>query len=318
MEVAGPRGKSAFAKQLSLSPSTYEYYESSRVPPADILAKIADIAGVDIRWLISGQVIDGEGLPASHPAIQRAAAMLADHPEAAGPLSAFVDLLAASLKFPSKDATEEAGKQAEPMEAVSSQVDSDPEVKFDNLDRSQLVPILGRSAAGVPHFWKDGDQVASATLLTELIDRHIERCSGHVRLGQASGEEMSHETTLQIISLANPDDQGHCEYISAGQIKSKYPDVFAVRIDGESMAPDILHGDLVLVSPSSSAVDGKPAVVQLVNQIGVTCKLCRIDGDRVHLIPINETFAPQTFAADKLMWALRVLARVRPQSIQGE
>ena len=151
-----------------------------------------------------------------------------------------------------------------------------------------------------------------------MIDRHVERESRQVHLGQAVGEEIAPEATLEIISLTSPDEQGQCEYISAGQIKSKYPDAFAVRIDGESMAPDIRHGDLVLVSPSSLAVDGQPAVIQLANQIGVTCKLCRIEADTVHLIPVNEAFAPQTFSADKLQWALRVLARVRPQSKQGE
>ncbi len=316
MEVAGPRGKSAFAKQLGLSPSTYEYYESSRVPSADILIRIADITGVDIRWLLRGEVIEGGSILESHPAIQRAGAMLAKHPDAAGALSAFVDLLAESLKFPQKDSPATAPEQIDTDTADST--DADAGIRLSVLNRGQLVPILGRSAAGVPHFWKSGDQAQSVTELAELIDRHVERESRQVCFGQAVGEEMPPEAAVEIVSLASPDEQGQCEYISAGQIKSKYPDAFAVRIDGESMAPDIRHGDLVLVSPSSLAVDGQPAVIQLANQIGVTCKLCRIEADTVHLIPVNEAFAPQTFSADKLQWALRVLARVRPQSKQGE
>ena len=57
--------------------------------------------------------------------------------------------------------------------------------------------------------------------------------------------------------------------------RKKYDVVFAVRIDGASMAPEILHGDVVILSPSCPAEQGKPAVVQLADKIGVTCKLFR-------------------------------------------
>jgi SOS-response transcriptional repressor LexA len=53
-------------------------------------------------------------------------------------------------------------------------------------------------------------------------------------------------------------------------------------------------------------------VVQLEGQIGVTCKLIRFDDGRVYLIPINESFQPTSHARGDLVWALRVIARVRP------
>ena len=72
--------------------------------------------------------------------------------------------------------------------------------------------------------------------------------------------------------------------------------------------------DVVILSPSVAAVDGQPAVVQLRQQIGVTYKLLRTEGERIHLVPVNEKFPPQTFPAERLVWALRVLARVRAVS----
>lgn len=37
LEVAGPRGRAQFARQLDLPASTYAYYEDDRIPPADRL-----------------------------------------------------------------------------------------------------------------------------------------------------------------------------------------------------------------------------------------------------------------------------------------
>ena len=73
----------------------------------------------------------------------------------------------------------------------------------------------------------------------------------------------------------------------------------------------LIHGDLVIVCPSQPAVQGKAAVVQLRGQIGVTCKLYRQDADKVHLIPTNKQYEPQSFEVSEVLWALRVLFRIR-------
>ena len=51
----GVRGKSNFARELGISPSTYNYYEDNRVPPLETLLKMCDVTGVDIYWLLMGQ-----------------------------------------------------------------------------------------------------------------------------------------------------------------------------------------------------------------------------------------------------------------------
>ena len=139
-EIAGPRGKSSFARKLGLSPSTYDYYESSRVPPAEVLVQIADLAGVDLRWLLTG--VAGEPqISAAHPAVQRVAALLAKHADAAAPLAAFLDLLAETFAFPPKqDIAPSATDKASRPEARGGKGGSDP-------GREEWIPILGRSAA---------------------------------------------------------------------------------------------------------------------------------------------------------------------------
>lgn len=293
VEVAGPRGKSSFAKSLDLSPSTYDYYESTRMPPADVLVRIAEVAEVDLNWLLTGQSGDRE-IPVNHPVLRRAAAMLAEKPDAAAPLAAFVELLAASLQFPSNDDSPETTPAEAPI--------ADPKASW--------IPILGRSAAGLPQFWSDQDHATGVTTLDDLIRRSE---SNPVRqVSRATVATETDQSIVELITLNEPDQADVVSFVAAESIKSTYSDAFALRIDGDSMHPDIRHGDLVILSPSAGAVDGKPAVVQLAGQIGVTCKLFRRDRGAIHLVPINAELTPQTYDDKDLVWAFRVLARVSP------
>ena len=301
LEVAGPRGKSRFAKLLDISPSTYDYYESTRVPPADLLVRIAQIAKVDLNWLLTGQS-GAEGVPLDHPVLQRAAAMLAEKPDAAAPLAAFVELLVASLHFP---ADEPAADLPAPM---PTETPADPEVSPAD-PRASWIPILGRSAAGLPQFWSDLDRAVGVTTLDELIRRSASSPLRQVR--QATAATENDQAVVEVITLNEPDGTDVVSFVAAEGIKAMHADAFALRIDGDSMHPDIRHGDLVILSPSVQAVDGKAAVVQLDGQIGVTCKLFRRDGGTIHLVPINDELPPQTYGDKELAWAFRVLARVR-------
>jgi phage repressor protein C with HTH and peptisase S24 domain len=317
MEFVGPRGKSSFAKQLGISPSTYDSYESSRTPPADVLVKIADLAGVDLRWLLTGDEPGPENtsqVPTSHPAVRRAAELLSHHGEAARPLAAFLDILAATMRFPQKP-----GEPAKPAGVVSTASPETPVPRTGPCQPagSDLIPVLGRSAAGIPCFWASQTDAAGMTTLGELVERHLENLpSQAMRLPavQSSPEDSCPDPTqpVQLIRLPEPvGESGPTEYIQASAVKEQYPDAFAVWIDGDSMSPEIRHGDLVLLSPSAQAQAGRSAVIQLAGAIGVTCKLYHPAGDMVHLVPINEQFPPTTARAEQVQWSLRVLARIR-------
>ena len=67
----------------------------------------------------------------------------------------------------------------------------------------------------------------------------------------------------------------------------------------------------MILSPGVAARQGKPAVVQLRNQIGVTCKLFYRDRDDIRLIPVNEQVSATKHKAEDIVWALEVLYRVR-------
>jgi len=304
LETAGPRGKSSFANKLGLSPSTYDYYERSRVPPADVLLQIADLTGADLRWLLTGQAGEKGVVAAGHPVLQRAAALLADRPDAAEPLAAFLDILAAAMRFPAKPA--EAAQPPEPDPAAA-----DGPTSAAAGEPAGGIAVLGRSAAGVPQFWAHPDEAAGLTSLEALISRHAAGAPRRVRPATADDARGGDPTRVQLVTLRAPDADEAVEFVLAPDTHARWPDAFALRIDGDSMAPDIRHGDLVLLSPGAQAADGQPAVVQLQGQIGVTCKLFRRRGDVVHLVPINERYEIAAFPAEQVVWALRVLGRVR-------
>lgn len=309
IEYAGARGKAQFARQLDISASTYDYYEKSRIPPAPLLVSIADLTGADLRWLLTGQSSAGPLAPAGHPAVARAAELLEAHPNAAEPLAAFVDLLAETYMFPAKFA-ETAGKPgnasapppdgqalAAPGEAVASS--------------RGWIPILGRSAAGVAHFWPESAGEVRATTLEDILGP-LRPESMHTQSARAAGSALPAPAVVQLVTLDEPIPPGTAEWVVAEHLAASLSRPFAVRIDGDSMSPEIRHGDLVVLSADRSAESGAPAVVQLEGQIGVTCKIYTLDGDDVHLAPINEQYPPQRFSGERVRWALKVLARIRP------
>lgn len=302
-DLYGSRGKSRFAQVLELAPSTYIYYETDRVPPADLLVAIADLANVDLRWLITGETRGESDVALSaHPAIRRAAQLLGDHPEAGEALLAFMDVLAESFKFPSPQPAKEADQAEKPAPPTAGQSPGET-----------WIPILGRSAAGVAQFWSSRSEGAGVTKLKELVERYAGQAASRVQQADAASEVSDVQAPVQIVSLSHAEPGQPVEFVAAGKIKSRWPGAFAVRIDGESMTPTIRHDDLVILSFSAQAVNGQSAVVQLQDQIGVTCKIYHQKGDRTHLVPINEQFSPQAYRNDQIVWALRVLARIRPQ-----
>ena len=322
-KTAGPRGKSAFAKQLGISPSTYDYYEGARVPPANILVRIAEQTGADLRWLLTGLAGAVPLAAEDHPALRRAAKLLADCPDVAGPLGAFVDLLIETRKFPAKPAQHaraaEDAVQAGPAalgrrpEAPSpGQTPKAPDATQDaDAGREAWIPILGRTAAGVARFWGKAEDVSGLTTLADLVARWAGQSPRAVRAAVAAEGESAPQAGVQLVTLSAPDQRDAVEFVAAEAIKRRYPDAFALRVDGDSMAPEILQGDVVVLSPSAAAVDGRAAVVQLAGQIGVTCKLYRASGDSVHLVPVNARYEIAAVPAGQVEWALRVLARVR-------
>ena len=307
-QYSGERGKALFAKALGINPSTYSYYEKDRVPPAGLLCAMAKVTGTDLRWLLTGASGSKEGAAAALPQelVEKLSALLERRPECAGALVAFVDLL---------------GQQPVAVEQSGEGAADGPtdDCEDDNSERPWL-PILGRTAAGMVYFWGESTGALPAvTELAELIERHSRSaCCRQVVEVDANGPPGALGSSaempggeVRLVQLAEPGADGICEFVESRDIYDLHRDAFGLRVDGDSMAPRICDGDIVILSPAVAARDGSGAVVKLSGQIGVTCKIFRRDGDSIHLIPANESFETQVYGCEQVEWALAVLWRVR-------
>ncbi len=292
-QMYGQRGLGEFARELGVSPASYRRYENIKAAPVELLAKAAKLTGTELGWLITGCKNDGSSqqeISADRQALLEQIDRLARRNPAT---------LRAIQKF---------------MDLLEQQAERDGTRSPDPDERNGWLPVLGRSAAGVVFFWEDlpvGAVEKPAARVSALIEAYLQaQTTGHWPASiEATDEEAS--DIVSLIQVNVPSDAAVAEFLDCPAVRKRYPDAFALRIDGESMQPQLLHGDLVIVSPSQPALQGKPAVVQLRDQIGVTCKLYRQEADKVHLIPTNKQYEPQSFELTEVQWALRVLFRVR-------
>jgi len=344
----GRRGKSDFARKLDISPSTYNYYEQDRVPPADILLKMSKVTGAGLDWLITGENIftnasnnsSGAG-PDSN--IGRAVEVLvAENPKLRRAVSAFIEIICEknNIKNPligsdgfSKRTWSVGGGGSVDGIAVDDKLASEPRSveggginkgEFDELKGAErMIPVLGRTAAGIIHCWDQcgmPDSWHAETKLAELVKKHIGRdivCSnsGAVEVDsdatKLAGSLVGRFDTNAYIVQVSGDDEGIVEFVDSCDMAKKYPDCFGLRVDGDSMQPRICDGDIVILSPSVRAKQGSIAVAKVRDQIGVTCKIIRFDKGQVYLVAGNENYETRVVEQDQLIWALAVLGHVK-------
>jgi phage repressor protein C with HTH and peptisase S24 domain len=298
-QYAGSRGKSKFARALGISPSTYSYYESSRVPQIPVLLKISEVTGVDLDWLLTGRKAEKNFASGPNkPLLEQLDDLLSNNPELAEPVQAFVELLC-----------EKKGLQKRLSEIKSAKV-----------ARPGWIPVLGRTAAGIVHFWDQKflpEPKQAITQLEELVRQHTGRTivasvDGTVAIDLRARALVDGVKNRQVnlIQVGGTEHEQIVEFVQCEDIHKLFPDSFALQIDGDSMSPRINDGDIVIVSPSVPAAQGQIGIARLANQIGVTCKLIRTTDTEVHLIPINERYETKVVSKKDLLWALAVLCHV--------
>jgi len=297
---AGSRGKSKFARALGISPSTYSYYEENRVPPIEILIKICEVTGADLEWLLKGQSAEKKfAFGSNRRLFQKLDGLFTNNPELTEPVLAFVELLCEKKGI---------------------------EKKFDSevLSASHLqpgwIPILGRTAAGIVHFWDQSllpEPKQAITQLEDLVEKYIGKTIINSKDGSLSIDLQARVLVdglkikqANLIQVGGQGEDQIVEFIQCDEVHKLFPDSFALQIDGDSMSPRINDGDIVVISPSVPATQGQIAIARVANQIGVTCKLVRTTDREVHLIPINERYETKVVNKKDLLWALAVLCHI--------
>jgi SOS-response transcriptional repressor LexA/DNA-binding XRE family transcriptional regulator len=319
-QYAGARGKSEFARSLGISPSTYSYYEKNRIPPIELLLKISEVTGADLHWLLTGDQGSQKDSQRGQPAVkipkillEKIQNLLSDDPGLLEPVSAFIELLNQKKGLESRT---KQGGEPQPGRQTSRSI---PDVQE---NRQGWIPVIGRTAAGIVHFWNEELMTAQAAV-TEL-DQLVKKYTGKEIVGLldgratvdlhlkplADGLKKADISLVQISGSATGRTEEIVEFVQCEQIYRIFNDSFALRVDGDSMSPRINDGDIVILSPSMPAAQGQISVVRLANQIGVTCKIIRNTDDSVHLIPINEKYETKVMAKKDVLWSLAVLCHI--------
>ncbi|WP_437229578.1 S24 family peptidase [Planctomicrobium sp. SH661] len=291
----GDRGRSSFARDLGIPVTSYVHYESGRIPPADLLVNAARVTGTSLIWLLTG-------------AGERAAPPPGPVPS---PVQRVIDELLRLLTH-----SPHLLKSAQEFVQLLSRIEQGgikPAPELPPTGAGHLIPIVGSTAAGLAHFWHelevDAGGSAADSRLEKILQLHTQKAletSGQTVVNSSNVSE-----PVALVQYSRPDENGFLEFLSAGELKAKYPAAVAWRIDGESMSPRFQDGDLVITSPGFPAVEMQPCVARQRGQIGVNCKLYQTIENEVLLIPIHEGSSVQRFPRSQLLWAWRVLASVR-------
>jgi len=92
-------------------------------------------------------------------------------------------------------------------------------------------------------------------------------------------------------------------------IKAMHPDAFTLRVTGDSMEPEMSHGDYVICLPDAEIRNNDVAIVCINGEIG-TVKRIRFDQDGLTLIPRNPKYKSIHYTPEEV--------ETLPVTIQGK
>ena len=81
------------------------------------------------------------------------------------------------------------------------------------------------------------------------------------------------------------------------RLKAMHPDAYVLSVKGDSMEPEICHGDMVICLPDVEVKSGDVAIVCVNGDIG-TVKRVRFDGDGLTLVPANPHYRKLHYSAE--------------------
>ena len=85
------------------------------------------------------------------------------------------------------------------------------------------------------------------------------------------------------------------DYEEITEAMAKEGDFFAVRVSGDSMAPRIMDGDVLIVKKQADAESGDTVIIAVNDDYEATCKTIKKSDDGITLIPRNPAYSPQFF-----------------------
>lgn len=170
--------------------------------------------------------------------------------------------------------------------------------------QGDLAKKSGITASAVSQ-WEKGDvkniKPENLLLIAKALDRNIEylvhgKGPKHIRSVEA-GPELHAVPLISWVQAGRWNEVEDPYRVGDGE-KTVYTTrkvglrAFALRVVGDSMAPDFPEGTIVVVDPDRTAEHGSPVIVRLEDTQEVTFKLLKIDAGRRYLEAINKTYEP--------------------------
>jgi repressor LexA len=109
----------------------------------------------------------------------------------------------------------------------------------------------------------------------------------------------------KVSTIFHPD---HVDtYVTVDDVKD--PGAFALKVKGNSMAPRIEDGDVVIVSPQQEPRNGDICVIRVSDED--TLKKVKFEGTYIHLIPLNPDFEPLTVKRKDVNFVWKVVKLIK-------
>ena len=109
----------------------------------------------------------------------------------------------------------------------------------------------------------------------------------------------------KVATMFHPDYVDN--YVTVDDVKD--PQAFALKVKGNSMAPRIEDGDIVVVSPQQEVRNGDVCVVRVDGED--TLKKVKFEGNYLHLIPFNPEFEPVTVKRKDVNFVWKVVKLIK-------
>lgn len=157
----------------------------------------------------------------------------------------------------------------------------------------------------------DEEKARPSDGLIRLVERmeaaDDEPIGNMLREDEASYRSKPKTRLIPVLSWAHAGEAGSFEELPKSwqdEVPTECRDekAFAVRLLGDSMSPQFLEGDLLILQPSREIYSGCLAVVRLAND-GILFRRVEVRGGRLLLVPLNPQYKTEEFASDEISWA---------------
>lgn len=200
---------------------------------------------------------------------------------------------------------------------------------FKQLDQAVLSAKIDIATRTVQR-WEKGEQVPDSNYLmriakvTGVIAHWLLTGEGDMLAGTKQKQNVLPLPTnrykkVGLVSLpllssvpgGTPSQMFHSEnverYVTVDNVRD--PNAFALEVKGNSMAPRIEDGDIIVVSPRHDVKNGDICVVRVDEED--TVKRIKIDEQFVHLIPLNPEYEPMVVRKKDVTFMWRVIKVIK-------